>query len=81
MKLYCIYQLDSFIQITKNNDLPGKPLDFSKLFDVDIINNYITKLKEEALEISNKLPEHLDYKFIVKTLRIEYFSKIKKFYE
>jgi hypothetical protein len=81
MKLYCIYQLDSFIQISKNNDLPGKPLDFSKLYDVDLINNYIEKLKEEALEISKNLPEQIDYKFIIRTLRIEYLSKIKKFYE
>lgn len=81
MKLYCIYQLDSFIQISKNNDIPGTLLDFTKLYDVELINNYISKLKEQALEISKNLPEQIDYRFVIKTLRIEYISKINKFYE
>jgi len=79
VKLYCTYQLDSLIKILKNKDIPGEAFNIKNFYDVEVCNKNIETLKEQAISLGKDLPEKCDYIFIIKSLRVDYFQKIKLF--
>lgn len=76
-KIYCIYQLDCIIKILKDKNIPGEPFDISNFYDIDVCDINIERMKEEALKLSEDLPEKFDYIYAIKVLRVVHFNKIK----
>lgn len=78
-KIYCIYQLDSCLKVMNDQDLPGEPLDFTKMPDIPAMNKYISDLKDKIIDARKELYVPIDYNFIIRTLRVQYLYNIDKY--